>query len=400
MRLVTVCVPGADPRPLLAAYRRHLEGTGRGNTAYWQAASGFFSRWPDPATWAAEPLEVQLAASPSARPLITFLLLHGHLRPGYRTCWNASSRACGGNWTVPRSARTWPVSWTRPGNWGSASATGSPPRPRPPPGCSSSPAGPWTSSRWRTWTSSRQRAVTASSAPGRASTTTRWRCSTRTRVLFHLQILPGPPGRAAAPATLASRMTGITPAIADALTAYLTLKKATCTAKTVSSLASRLMHFGRFLTETDPGLDTLAGLDRQRHIEPYLASVAEAPSSKKDAVITPGEQQRRVLAAAGLLTDITAWGWEQAPGCLLIFPGDIPRLPKVLPRYLPVDAGRRLGDALRASPNQQQPLPVRPRIQAHRSNLPAAARDYRDGHAVLLATDSWMPMARHRQMVR
>jgi len=50
MRLVTVCVPGADPRPLLAAYRRHLEGTGRGNTAYWQAASGFFSRWPDPAT--------------------------------------------------------------------------------------------------------------------------------------------------------------------------------------------------------------------------------------------------------------------------------------------------------------------------------------------------------------
>ena len=38
----------------------------------------------------------------------------------------------------------------------------------------------------------------------------------------------------------------------------------------------------------------------------------------------------------------------------------------------------------------QQPLPVRPRIQAHRSNLPAAARDYRDGHAVLTATDNWM----------
>ena len=33
--------------------------------------------------WAAEPLDVQLAASPSARPLITFLLLHGHVRPGY-----------------------------------------------------------------------------------------------------------------------------------------------------------------------------------------------------------------------------------------------------------------------------------------------------------------------------
>jgi hypothetical protein len=82
MRLVTVYVPGADPRPLLAAYRQHLERTGRGNTAYWQAARGFFSRWPDPAIWAAEPLDVRLSASPPARPLITFLLLHGHLRPG------------------------------------------------------------------------------------------------------------------------------------------------------------------------------------------------------------------------------------------------------------------------------------------------------------------------------
>src|SRR5271163_3842686 len=83
MRLVTVSAAGADPRPLLAAYRRHLERTGRGNTAYWQAARVFFSRWPDPAMWAAEPLETRLAASPPARPLITFLLLHGHLRPGY-----------------------------------------------------------------------------------------------------------------------------------------------------------------------------------------------------------------------------------------------------------------------------------------------------------------------------
>jgi integrase len=352
MRLVTVCVPGADPRPLLAAYRRHLEGTGRGNTAYWQAASGFFSRWPDPAMWAAEPLEVQLAASPSARPPITFLLLHGHLRPGYRYLlerkFSSLRRELDGSPLGPDLAR-------------------------------------FLDAARQLGFSERHRVATASQATARlliqsgrpldqltmadldefaAACRDREQRTGQSqhhyamalqhahRVLFHLKILPGPPGRAAAPASLASRMTGITPAIADALTAYLTLKKATCTAKTVSSLASRLMHFGRFLTETDPGLDTLAGLDRQRHIEPYLASVAEAPSSKKDAVITPGEQQRRVLAAAGLLTDITAWGWEQAPGRLLIFPGDIPKLPKVLPRYLPVDADRRLGDALRASPNQ------------------------------------------------
>ena len=83
MRLVTVYAPGADPRPLLAAYRAHLERTGRGNASYWWAARDFFSRWPDPAMWAAEPLEVRLSASSAHRPVITFLMIHGHLRPGY-----------------------------------------------------------------------------------------------------------------------------------------------------------------------------------------------------------------------------------------------------------------------------------------------------------------------------
>jgi len=33
--------------------------------------------------WAAEPLEVRLSAGSAHRPLITFLMLHAHLRPGY-----------------------------------------------------------------------------------------------------------------------------------------------------------------------------------------------------------------------------------------------------------------------------------------------------------------------------
>ena len=33
--------------------------------------------------WAAEPLEVRLSASCAHRPVITFLMIHGHLRPGY-----------------------------------------------------------------------------------------------------------------------------------------------------------------------------------------------------------------------------------------------------------------------------------------------------------------------------
>ena len=42
------------------------------------------------------------------------------------------------------------------------------------------------------------------------------------------------------------------------------------------------------------------------------------------------------------LTDITEWGWDAAPRRKVIFRDDIPKLPQVLPRYLPVDADRRL----------------------------------------------------------
>jgi hypothetical protein len=68
---------------LLAAYRDWLTSRGLGNPNYEQSARSFLLRWPIPQAWAAEPLAVRLAADSGTRPLISFLMLHGHLRPGY-----------------------------------------------------------------------------------------------------------------------------------------------------------------------------------------------------------------------------------------------------------------------------------------------------------------------------
>src|SRR5665648_1094771 len=73
-------VPGCG---LLAAYQGYLGATGRGNTAYTQAAKTFFRRWPDPKVWVAQPLAARLALNGSTRPVITFLMLHHQLAPGY-----------------------------------------------------------------------------------------------------------------------------------------------------------------------------------------------------------------------------------------------------------------------------------------------------------------------------
>jgi site-specific recombinase XerD len=76
------CAPGPEP-DLLGAYAAYLAATGRSGRLALAAAERFLARWPDPQAWAAEPLEVRLGAGQTVRPLLTFLMLQGHLRPGY-----------------------------------------------------------------------------------------------------------------------------------------------------------------------------------------------------------------------------------------------------------------------------------------------------------------------------
>ena len=55
--------------------------------------------------------------------------------------------------------------------------------------------------------------------------------------------------------------------------------------KTVSSLASRLMHFGVFLAATDPALPSIADLQRRQHIEAYLSAQVDAINTKTNVPV-------------------------------------------------------------------------------------------------------------------
>jgi len=75
--------PAPAPEALLSQYAGWLAARGRGNRCFADGAAGFLRRWPDPRSFAAEPLAVMLAQDQQTRPFITFLLLHDLLRPGY-----------------------------------------------------------------------------------------------------------------------------------------------------------------------------------------------------------------------------------------------------------------------------------------------------------------------------
>ena len=85
--------------------------------------------------WAAEPLEVRLSASCATRPLITFLMLHGHLRPGYDYLLERKFSSLGGNWAAPRSGADLARFLDAAAQLGFSERVGPRTRPRSRPGC-------------------------------------------------------------------------------------------------------------------------------------------------------------------------------------------------------------------------------------------------------------------------
>ncbi len=347
----TDSAPVADrtARDYLAGYARHQLLTGRGNSSTMQGAKSFMRRWPNPQVWATQPLARRLAEGPQTKSFLIFLMVHGQLQPGYDYL---VARKLSSFWReIVASPMAADMERFRQG----AEAIGYTPT------CGLRMA---SQSIGRLLIESNvgieQLTLDdfdklAQACRRRGMETGKGWCHYRTalngahRVLFHLGILDVPPPHWQRRKSFGDRVVDVHFALQPTFVTYLERKAGTCKPETVSALATRLAHFGRFLAEADPGLESLAGLDSQRHVEPYLNSVAKAINSKNGKPITTADQARRVLTVSSFLNEITEWGWAEAPKHRLVFRSDIPHLPKSLPRYLPVDADRRLGEALARS---------------------------------------------------
>jgi integrase len=344
--------PGLRGEELLAAYLGHLRTTGRGNLSYERAAGRFFRVWPDPQSWAEESLEVRLAAGSATRPIITYLMLNHGLHPGYDYLLERKLS------TFWREIKCSPLADDLATFMNGAAELGFTERVR-------FATGSQVPARLLIQTGRRLEQLTVSdlvefrgACHDRQERTGKGHhhylaaLSNAQRVLFHLGIVDSLP-RSGGPVPFEERLAQVSAPIRAELIAYLERKEATCQVKTVSATATRLKHFGVFLADIDPDLTTVKHLDRRRHIEPWLASLLEVVSEKDGQPISIGDRNRRVMAVVTFLTDITEWGWDAAPARKIIFRDDIPKLPQVLPRYLPVDADRRLTAALADHPDNE-----------------------------------------------
>ncbi len=348
---------GAGPERLLADYLSALAHRGAGNSAFLSGARSFLARWPNPRAWAGEPLAVRLSANSATRPFVNYLMLAGHLRPGYDYLLERKLPA------VLREAATSPLGGELERFLGAAAELGFSERGRA--GMASQvgmrlliQTGLTLTEITDTEIAEFDAAITAREAAHHRSckhyrTALR---ATRT-VIYHLggPVSPTPSRRAAHLRWGWDRhFAAVTDGLASSLVAYCECAAGTRTRSTMGHITGRLAHFARFLTTTDPTLTSLAGLDRQRHIEPYLSAVATTRHPHTGALLSASERRSRILTVGRMIDDIIEWGWAEAPTRKLIFPRDIPRLPRALPRYLPPDADRRLSQALHASPNRMR----------------------------------------------
>jgi integrase len=337
------------------AYLACLAARGVGNKTFDSGARCFLARFPDPQAWAGLPLAARLAGTrPQLQPLLNFLMLHGHLRPGYDYLLERKLTV------ILREAAASPLGPDIKRFLAGAEVLGYSPRPRT--GMASEiavraliqtgkPLAELTDADFAQF----GQAITEREARlGRPLKHYHHALYASRAVIYHL----GAPAEPVPKRSTLGRwswerhLDGVSPQVLRPAVAYLERLQGTHARSSVQSTASELAHFGRFLARHDPGLSSLALLERQRHIEPYLNEVAGAVNHRTGAPIAASTAKQRIQSVGIFLDAIAEWGWPEAPARRLVFPRDAPRLPHPLPRYLPPDQERALLAALEDSPNR------------------------------------------------
>lgn len=340
---------------LYTDYLAWLARRGVGNRSFSSGARSFLARFPDPQSWAALPLDERMRVAGNVRPLLHFLMLHGDLQPGYD--YLLEPRLSG----ILREAAASPLGPALREFVAAAERLGYSVSARR--GMASQVAVRLLiqtgTAGWAAIGPSDVAAFEAAIAAREARHGRRYAHYGNAlygsrAVIYHLgaPAEPAPKRSTLARWSWERHLDGVGSPIRRPMVAYLELLGATLARSSVQGSASELAHFGRFLARSDPGLTSLALLDRRRHIEPYLNAVAGARNHRTGAPIAASSAKGRIGSLGGFLDAMAEWGWPDAPPRRLVFPRDSPRLPHPLPRYLPPDRDRALVEALETSPHR------------------------------------------------
>ena len=141
------------------------------------------------------------------------------------------------------------------------------------------------------------------------------------------------------------------PAVTASMRRYLQQIACVLRPASISGADLALRSFAAFLAEACPQVTSLTLITR-RHIEDFKPWLAARPGQNKPR-LTTATIAHRLGTLRMFFLRIAEWGWDEAPPQVPMFPGDLPRLDRPLPRALDDAAAARL---LRAAGDDRRML--------------------------------------------
>ncbi|MGH3813725.1 MAG: tyrosine-type recombinase/integrase [Pseudonocardiaceae bacterium] len=155
--------------------------------------------------------------------------------------------------------------------------------------------------------------------------------------------------------------------------------------QTVRHFRDALRRLVAWLAEAHPEVANLDELHRA-HAEQFLRWLGSQNNQHTGAPLTVSTRRSVVTLLTRFVNETAAWGWDDVPGRVLFSRGDIPKIAKTLPRFIPDHELASLMAAVDALPDpyQRTALIVARWSGARRDEIRRLASDcldtYPDGH--------------------
>ncbi len=183
-------------------------------------------------------------------------------------------------------------------------------------------------------------------------------CQQARQVLYHLEIFEQPPvHRSQHTDPWDDRLMALPPSIRQVMIRYLTQMTPRRRPGTLTGYTSTFRNWGEFLSNFAPTVTTLREITRRDHIEPWIQwNTTREKHRARPGPMSLEHQKNLILDLKTFFEAITEWEWPEAPGRVLIYRSDLPRLEDPLPRALTEDQDRDVLTAIRDIPDPTRRL--------------------------------------------
>jgi integrase len=163
---------------------------------------------------------------------------------------------------------------------------------------------------------------------------------------------------------------------------WLDARRLTDRPNTVYKLELSVRRFGQWLAREHPDIDTFAEVTRD-HVLGFLQALVTEPSPSSGQPLSVISRIRLTSGVGQFFRDTAAWEWDGVPGRPLIGPGDAPKQPIRVPRFIPDDQLAKLMTAVTElrCPYQRAALLVARWTGARRGEIRRLALDCLDRYA-------------------